>query len=186
VEAQLTAERDWGAETTVDPVHGSAARLVSTIRPAVGEDANVDPTATQVPTAVQDTSASAADEVVTVWVVQTAPPLSDESRTPRPERALSRLVAVVPTTVQWAPATPTVGTGAVVGGVVVAGGAVVVGAAVVLVVVGAAGAAVEAGAAVVVGATVVVGAAVVVGATVVVGMAPLPEVGPARHEMPSR
>ena len=171
-ETQLTADSDWGDGTTAGPCQGSPAWPVRMISPAVAEVLPVLPTATQVSMAVQDTSDSEADDGVTAWVVHAAPPLSDVSSTPRPDRVLFTPVAVVPTTVHRTPATPTVGAGEVV---------VVVGATVVVVVVGAPTGA-EPGVELVAAAAGAAAAAV----TVVVGSAPLPEGAPAMHETPLR
>ena len=89
--------------------------------PAVADVATELPTATQDPTAGQETSRKVAAVVEICWLDQTAPPLSLVSTTPCPDRAPLRVVDVVPTTVQRTPATPT---GAVVGVVVVAGAVV--------------------------------------------------------------
>jgi hypothetical protein len=164
-EAQLTAVRGCAEATDAGFVHGEAVGPVRMMSPADADADGVLPTVTHEPMAVHETSDRLADDVVTVRSAHVAPPLADVRRIPWPVRAPSRVVEVVPTTVQRAPATPT--TGAVV---VVVVGAVVVGAAVL----GAPGAVVAGG--------VVVGTA----AGTVVGTAPLPVVDPAMHEMPFR
>ena len=155
---QLTADSDWGERTTDGSPQALAAASERTIKPACGDAVTVLPTATQSPMEAQETSMRVADEPVTVWLVQVAPPLSVVSSTPRPVRTPSRLVAVVPTTVHLAPATPTTGVGGVGAGGVVG----------------------------VVGAAPAGTGEVVVGEVVAGGTAPLPDVGPSRHESPSR
>ena len=121
-EVQLTASNGWGAPTRVVCRHGRRPEPVRTTMPAVADVATELPTATQDPTAGQETSRKVAAVVEICWLDQTAPPLSVVSTTPCPDLALARVVEVVPTTVQRTPATPT----GVVVGVVVAAGVVVV------------------------------------------------------------
>ena len=131
--------------------------------PALSDVATESPTATHEPMAVHETSANDAEVALTGLIDQLAPPFSVVRRSPWPVRVPLRVLAVVPTTVQLAPATP-VGEGRQESWPsVVVVGAVVVGA------VAGDGAANE-----------------VVGATVVVGSAPLPVTGPPRQEMPLR
>ena len=131
-EVQLTAVSGCGAPTVDGAFHGWPGAPVTMTRPAWGDVATELPTVTHVPMAVHEMPLSEADRDVTVWLDQVAPPLAVVRMSPCPALAASRMVAVVPTTVQRAPGIPTMG--AVV--VVDAGGTVVVVVGAVLVVVG--------------------------------------------------
>ena len=171
---QLTAVSSCGAPTVDGAFHGWSGAPVTITRPAWGDVATELPTVTHVPMAVHETPLSEADRDVTVWLDQVAPPLAVVRMSPCPALAASRMVAVVPTTVQRAPGIPTIGAVVVVdvGGAVVV---VVVGA--VLVGVGTDEPEATVAAVLVVGG----GAVVVVDGT---GTAPLPVGDPLKHEMP--
>jgi hypothetical protein len=166
VEAQLTALSGWGVDTSDDRDHGFRVDPVRIMTPWSATVPTEVPTATQVLTAVQETSANeATDPLIDCWT-QLAPPLAVVRITPWPERGSTNEEEVVPTAVHRTPATPTTGTGGgpVVGGAVV-GGAVVGGA-----VVAATGA--------------VVGEPVPPATVVDPGRAPVPVVAPAMQEIP--
>ncbi len=113
-ELQLTAVNDWGAVIAVGSCQGLPTRPLTMIRPASAARATELPTATHSPTAVHDTPVSEAHNGATVWLDQTAPPFSVVKIKAWPVRALVRVSAVVPTTVQRTPATPTGGAAVVV------------------------------------------------------------------------
>lgn len=170
VEMQLTAVSGCGDPTTDGDFQGRAGDPLTMTRPAWGAVTTVLPTVTHVPIAVHDTPLSDADEVATVWFAQVAPPLSVVIMIPCPTLAPLRVSAVVPTTVQRTPGTPTVGTGGAV--VVVVVGGVVVVVVVAAVVGGVAPEGADGG-----------GTVDVVGGT---GSAPLPVGDPLRQETPLR
>jgi hypothetical protein len=172
---QLTAVSGCADPTTEGDFQGRVGDPLTIITPACGAVMIVLPTVTQVPMAVQDTPVSEADVLTTAGRDQVAPPLSVVSMTPWPILAPFRVLAVVPTTMQRAPGTPTMGAGGTVVVVVVGG--------VVVVVVGWAGADEPGGVDDTVPGAVGGGVVVVVEGT---GNAPLPVGDPLRQETPLR
>jgi hypothetical protein len=107
LEAQLTPEMGWTAPTAAVWFQGWSVGPVRMINPACADEATELPTATQEPMAGHETSVSAAAAPTTDCSAHRAPPLSVVRMTPRPALAPFNVVAVVPTTVQRTPATPT-------------------------------------------------------------------------------
>jgi hypothetical protein len=93
-------------------LHGLPVGPVRNTDPARTDVDTELPTITHASIPVQDTPISDADEAATGRLDQLPPPFPVVRITPRPLRVVSRVVEVVPTRVQSAPATPA-GVGAV-------------------------------------------------------------------------